>query len=264
MFKKMSFIERKLRNFSLKVFNSIENNGNANFDKNGEKVFIDFLLTSFKNGRGGEKVVFDIGANIGDYSEMIKNKAKLLNLDIELHLFEPTKSCFETISQKFKDDINVFLNNFGVSDKNGEATIFYDKEKSGLASLYQRNLDIYSLQLNQTESIKLIRLDNYIEENNINHINFIKIDIEGHELKAFEGLGKYLNCGFIDYIQFEYGGANLDSHTSLMEIYKFLQERGFKIAKVMRKGLEIRKYSPFMDNFNYANYVAISNEVIKG
>lgn len=50
MFKKMSFIERKLRGLSLKVFNRIENNGNANFDKNGEKVFINGLLTSFRNG----------------------------------------------------------------------------------------------------------------------------------------------------------------------------------------------------------------------
>jgi hypothetical protein len=105
-------------------------------------------------------------------------------------------------------------------------------------------------------------MDEYIESKNIKHINFIKIDIEGHELRAFEGFGKYINGDFIDYIQFEYGGANLDSHTSLMEIYKFLESRGFLIAKVMRNGLEIRSYKPFMENFNYANYVAISKRVV--
>ncbi|GLI54154.1 FkbM family methyltransferase [Thermodesulfovibrio yellowstonii] len=106
-------------------------------------------------------------------------------------------------------------------------------------------------------------MDEYIEENNIKHIDFIKIDIEGHELKAFYGFGSYLNSDFIDYIQFEYGGANLDSHTSLMDIYKFFEERNFSIAKIMQKGLELRKYSPFMENFMYANYVAISNRVLK-
>mgnify|MGYP001033775215 FL=1 len=154
------------------------------------------------------------------------------------------------------------LVNFGVSNKDGSATIFYDKEKSGLASLYQRNLDSYNMQMDQSETIKLIRIDNYIEEKQIKHIDFIKIDIEGHELKAFEGFGKYISGDFIDYIQFEYGGANLDSHTSLMEIYKFIEDKGFKIAKVMPDGLEMRKYSPFMDNFNYANYVAVFNKVI--
>jgi len=47
-----------------------------------------------------------------------------------------------------------------------------------------------------------------------------------------------------------------------MEIYKFLNDRDFKIAKVMSSGLEIREYQPFMDNFQYANYVAISNRMI--
>lgn len=203
--------------------------------------------------------MFDIGANVGEYSKMIKDKSS--GVDIDLHLFEPTKKCFETISEKFKNDNNINLNNFGASDEDAEASIYYDKETSGLASLYQRNLDGYNTQLNQSEEIVLKRMDEYIEEKNIEHIDFIEIDIEGHELKAFEGFGKYLNNDFVDYIQFEYGGANLDSHTSLMDIYKFLGDRGFKIAKIMKDGLEIRKYSPYMDNFIYSNYVAISNKV---
>jgi hypothetical protein len=106
-------------------------------------------------------------------------------------------------------------------------------------------------------------LDKYIEGRDIQHIDFIKIDIEGHELKAFEGFGHYLNSNFIDFIQFEYGGANLDSHTSLMEMYKYLEEKGFKIAKIMPNGLEIREYRPFMDNFQYSNYVAISKNILE-
>lgn len=206
--------------------------------------------------------MFDIGANVGEYTAMIRSKSKNYDIDVELHLFEPTQSCFNKISTLFNNDKNITLNNFGASNQNEKATIYYDKEESGLASLYQRNLESYNLELNQSEEIELKRLDEYIEVEQINHIDFIKIDIEGHELKAFEGFGKYLNSDFIDYIQFEYGGANLDSHTSLMEIYKFLSQKGFKIAKIMRNGLELRDYSPFMDNFNYANYVAVSKRLI--
>jgi FkbM family methyltransferase len=255
----MSYIKRKIRGLSLKIFNTIENNGDTSFERNGEKYFIENLLESFKN-RKGRQVLFDIGANIGEYSLMIDSKSN--DIDLELHLFEPTKNCFSKISKKFKYKDNIKLNNFGVSDKDSVATIFYDKKESGLASLYQRNLDSYNLKLDQNEKIQLKRLDTYIEEENIKYINFIKIDIEGHELKAFEGFGKYLDGQFIDYIQFEYGGANLDSHTSLMEIYKLLIERGFKIAKILPKGLEVREYYPFMDNFQYANYVAISKRVL--
>lgn len=206
--------------------------------------------------------MFDIGANVGEYSSMLLDNSKKNGVELNLHLFEPTKGCFETISKKFESKNNVTLNNFGVSDSNDTAKIFYDKEQSGLASLYQRNLDSYNLELNQSEEIVLKRMDEYIEEKNIEHIDFIKIDIEGHELKAFNGFGSYLNSDFIDYVQFEYGGANLDSHSSLMEIYKFFEERGFSVTKMMPDGLEVRKYSPFMDNFNYSNYVAVSNKVI--
>ncbi len=73
-----------------------------------------------------------------------------------------------------------------------------------------------------------MRADEYIEKNKIKHISFIKIDVEGHELKVLEGLGNYLNADFIDYIQFEYGGANLDSHSSLLEIYEVLEKSNFR------------------------------------
>lgn len=207
--------------------------------------------------------MFDIGANIGEYSSMLSDNSQTYGVELELHLFEPTKSCFETISKKFNSKKSVILNNFGISDSSTTAQIFYDKEQSGLASLYQRNLDSYNLKLNQSEEIVLKRMNEYIEEKSIQHIDFIKIDIEGHELKAFNGFGSYLNSDFVDYIQFEYGGANLDSHSSLMEIYKFFENRDFSLAKMMPNGLEMRKYSPFMDNFMYSNYVAISNKILK-
>lgn len=262
MFITTSYIKRKIRGLSLRIFNTIENNGNTKFEKNGEKIFIDNLFDFFSKEGGEKKTIFDIGANIGEYSKMIEEKAIKLNVNINLHLFEPTQSCFSILLNKFNAE-NITINNFGISNENGVATIFYDKKQSGLASLYRRNLDSYDLKLDQKEEIKLRRLSDYIEEENILHIHFIKIDIEGHELKAFEGVESYLNGSFIDFIQFEYGGANLDSHSCLMDIYKFLNNRGFTVAKVMPKGLEIKQYAPYMDNFQYSNYVAISDKVIK-
>ena len=38
--------------------------------------------------------------------------------------------------------------------------------------------------------------------------------------------------------------------------------RSFKIAKIMKNGLELREYQPYMDNFNYSNYVAVSKRLI--
>jgi hypothetical protein len=119
------------------------------------------------------------------------------------------------------------------------------------------------MELDKQEKISLDTAANYIEKKGLKHIDFVKIDVEGHELSAFKGFAEFLNSDFIDFLQFEYGGANLDSKTSLMEIYQLLEERGFRIAKMMPKGLEIRTYKPFMENYQYANYVAISTEMLK-
>jgi len=189
-------------------------------------------------------------------------KYKEYKIDFTIHIFEPTKSCFSILDKKFGTNKSIIVNNFGLSNVNIKTSIYYDKENSGLASLYKRNLKSYNIQLNQSEMIVLKRLEDYINERKIPRIDFLKIDIEGHELFAFKGFGKYLSSKFITIIQFEYGGANLDSHTCLMEIYELLEKRGFEIFKIMPKYIEKRKYYPYMDNFFYSNYVAISKEFI--
>ncbi len=115
--------------------------------------------------------------------------------------------------------------------------------------------------MDHSESIRLIRLDQYIEEHRIDRIDFMKIDIEGHELKAFEGMGKFLRPDFIHAIQFEYGGADLDSRTNLRDFYRLFEPKGFVICKIMKHGIEQRPYRTYMDNFQYANYLALNPEL---
>jgi tRNA1(Val) A37 N6-methylase TrmN6 len=152
MFIKMSTTKKILRGLAWRVFNNIENNGNCSFNSNGEKVFIENLFKTFKTSGG--KIIFDIGANVGEYSSMLLDAARMHKVEIEIHLFEPTKSCFEALSKKFEARKNIVLNNFGISNSNTTAKIFYDREQSGLASLYQRNLDSYNIQLGDSEEIK--------------------------------------------------------------------------------------------------------------
>lgn len=260
MYVKETFLKRKFKSLIWMIFCSLENNGVASFEKNGESKFIDELFKYFMKKTNGI-VLFDIGANVGEYSRMLHDKAIKTGLKFNIHLFEPTKDCFAEINNKLSFN-NITKNNFGISNKNCQTEIYYDIEKSGLASLYKRNFGEGGVTFSKSEMVTLKRMDEYIHSNQINHINFVKIDIEGHEIDAFNGFGEYLNGDFVDFIQFEYGGANLDSHTSLKELYGWLTSKGFVIAKIMQKGLEIRPYRPYMENFNYANYIAISNHVI--
>lgn len=260
MFVKMPWIRKKIRGFCYKLFSYLENNGDCNFAKNGEAYFLDSLFHQFSAQASIERVMFDIGANIGEYSELLLQKAKKKSVTTNIHAFEPTNSCYEIISRKIGTKIKI--NKFGVSEVAGSSQIYYDKEMSGLGSLYQRDLSDSGMVLDCSEKIELRRLDTYIDEQNISHIHFVKIDIEGHELSGLKSFGDYLSGDFIDYIQFEYGGTYMDSHTTLRDIYRLLSQKGFKIGKILRTGVEIREYLPFMENMNYANFVAISEKII--
>jgi len=237
-----------------------DNSENSNFNDNGESRFISELIDDLKNEK--QITLFDIGANKGDYTQILFDKVRNFSQDFTIHLFEPTHSCFSSISNRFNDE-RIVLNNHACSDTTGEGEIFYDSQSSPLASMYQRNLKHYGIQLNLKEKILKKRLDYYIEEHIIKHIHFIKIDVEGHEMAVINGLGNYLNSDFIDYLQFEYGGTNLDSTTPLMRFFELFEAKGFKLTKVMPDGLQIREYEPFLETFRYSNYVAISERLMK-
>lgn len=255
--KKQNHFREKIILKLLGLVYRLDNSANGFFDKNGEENFVN-QFTDFAKIKN--PVIFDVGANIGDYSELLVKK--LNRAECSLHLFEPQKSCFADLQQKFNENSSVTLNNFGLSNKEEIATIYKNEDKSGLTSLHKRNLDFYEMNMSLEEKIELKRADVYIQSKNIKHIDLLKIDVEGHELATLSGFGEYLNADFIDFIQFEYGGANMDSHTNLLDFYNLLLPLGFKITKVMPSCLELRDYNPRLDNFVYANYVAISGKLL--
>ena len=76
MYIKSSFLKTKIRNLCIKVFSKIENNNNCNFYINGEKLLIENLLNNFKKINDKKIIIFDIGANVGTYSNIILEEAK--------------------------------------------------------------------------------------------------------------------------------------------------------------------------------------------
>jgi FkbM family methyltransferase len=202
-----------------------------------------------------------VGGNRGDYTNLLLKNLK--NKKITIHIFEPQESCIKILKEKFLNYKNVFINNFGLSNTEESTILYKDSEQSGLASVYKRNLGHYDIQINMSEKIKIKKGIDYIKKEGINKINLLKIDIEGNELKALEGFEDFINPANVEIIQFEYGGANLDSHSSLLELFAFFESRGYCICKIMKRGLEIKKYHPRLENFMYSNYVAINPLIIK-
>jgi FkbM family methyltransferase len=257
--KPISFFQRSLKGVLSRILEFIENNNNADFYSNGESDFVESVFQSYKNQAIN---IFDVGGNNGSYvSIIIKNAAKY-SVNYKIHVFEPVKASYAILKEKYGSNPNVILNNFGLSDNNGEQVIYLNKEGSSLASLYPRDLQQYNISMDMKEVVVLKKLADYVDETKIDKIHFLKIDIEGHELSAFNGFGKYLSPEFIPLIQFEYGGANIDSKVFLKDLYKVLEAKGYCLCKIKKGFLEKRKYNAKMENFQYANYVALNNSLI--
>ena len=90
------------------------------------------------------------------------------------------------------------------------------------------------------------------------YVRAMKLDVEGHEVAALRGLGERLRPETVDVIQFEYGGAALDAGTTLRDLYRLLEGRGYALAKLFPRALELRDYRPWAEHFSYANYVALA------
>lgn len=236
--------------------NRIENTNNLDSNTNGEFNFVKFLNTQYKDSFS----FFDIGGNIGKYTEIVDKNIHTSNKNF--YIFEPQEKCIGILKGKFKNKKYIKIEPYALGEENSSAILYKDKEKSGLASLSNRDLDYSGSEMPIKEEIKVIKGSDFIKENNIKHINLLKIDVEGHELDVLEGLESFLSYKNIDYVQFEYGGTNLDSKHTLLEIYKILEKRGFIIHKMMKKNLVKRKYHPKIENFMYKNYVAISSNII--
>lgn len=224
----------------------------AGVQSSGEDVLIKII-----SGVETEKTIFDVGANVGDFTEMIDS-----NVDnTTIHLFEPQESLATDLSDKYSSDENKYVNEFALSDEVSETNIHYNKEGSGLASMSKRRLDHMDIEFNKEELVQTETLDKYCRENEIEEIDLLKIDVEGHELNVLRGADEMLSSKSIEFISFEFGGANIDSRTYFQDYFYFFNKYGYTIHRILPRGTlyELDSYSELDEKFRTTNFVAIKD-----
>ncbi|MCO5230486.1 MAG: FkbM family methyltransferase [Chitinophagales bacterium] len=222
------------------------------FHQSGELFVAEHIKRKLKNE--DSITIFDVGANVGNYA---KSLSKVFDNNAKIYSFEPSKSTFEIFKSNTQDIKNIIGNNFGFSDNVYQHTLFKDFEGSGLASVYQRNLDHWGITMDKSEEIQLSTIDKFCKDNQIDHIHFLKLDIEGHELNALKGAKEMLSNKKIDFIQFEFGGCNIDSRTYFQDFYYLLKD-DYKIYRILKDGIyELPTYKETYEIFMTINYLAI-------
>jgi FkbM family methyltransferase len=207
-------------------------------------------------------IVFDVGANTGVYTRTVLDA---FGSSATVFAFEPATKAFEMLAFGLKHEPNVKPYNLGFGDEEGEVTLFSAGEGSKLGSLYDTSdrLARVGLVMKQRERVTLTTIDAFCERERIGRINFLKLDVEGHELKILEGSRAMLDRGAIDVVQFEFGAANIDSRTFFKDFYEFLITR-FAMYRILQDGLfPLTEYKETYEVYKRAtNYLAVRRELV--
>ena len=140
--------------------------------------------------------IAEIGAN--SYGNKEEPFHKLLDFfpDSQILAFEVDKNECDKLNKSSKKGIKFFPNALGKKKENRK---FYETNHPMCSSLYEPNEKLLRLYnnfsvayLKNITEIKTISLDDFIKEQNIGLIDFIKIDIQGAELDVFHGATKSL------------------------------------------------------------------------
>lgn len=224
----------------------------ADFNESGEKKVLGYVYKKMPEAK--EIIVFDAGANIGAYSMEVSKIFK--HRKIKVFSFEPSQETFKNLTQNLEGILNVIPVNYGLSDKEATINLFSDSSSSGLASVYNRRLDHFNKKLDKTEKIELTTIDAFCINNKIENIDFLKIDVEGHELNVLHGASRMINNGKIRFIQFEFGGCNIDSRTFFQDFYYLLNDK-YRISRIVQNGfIPITGYKETQEIFLTINYFA--------
>ena len=126
-----------------------------------------------------------------------------------------------------------------------------------MASLYNRNLEYRNISFNLSEEITITTIDDFCVSQNILKIDFLKLDVEGHELNILLGAKNMLDSDKIKFIQFEFGGCNIDSRTYFKDFFTLLNGK-YRIYRILQDGLlEIGYYRETLEIFTTTNFFAI-------
>lgn len=180
-------------------------------------------------------IIFDVGANNGSSCLHFTNDPNNI-----IYAFEPTPYLLETFlypkqSKRYK------VIPYAVSNFDGEAQFNIAGQSDwGCSSLNTFSEDLEHTWPGRTDfkvtdqiKVKVIRLDTFIKENNIEKINFLHCDTQGSDLKVLESLGEYINILQSGEIEaFNQNPLYKESDNSVEKATAFLEKHGFKIKSI--------------------------------
>jgi FkbM family methyltransferase len=201
------------------------------------EVYEPFETGIFKREIRPGNTVLDIGANIGYYTLIA---ARLVGPRGKVYAFEPDPTNFRILQKNVETNgyTNVVLVNKAVSNKNGKIRLYLNPANRGDHRVYDSKDGRPSLE------IEVIALDRFFKPLD-KKIHFIKMDIQGAEASAFEGMKGLIRGNKGLKLVTEFSPASLKLAGSRPESYlKSLKSMGFSLLEISEKKKSIQPVKP--------------------
>ena len=120
-----------------------------------------------------EDIVIDAGAWIGDFSAYASVKGA------KVYAFEPSKTTIDYLKITQQLNGNIHIVEKGLGNKHEVSYIETNELNSGTNRITNSSIN--------SEKIEITTIDDFVAEQKLNHVDFIKADIEGFERYMLEG-----------------------------------------------------------------------------
>ncbi len=204
--------------------------------------------------------VLDVGANIGKYTKLL---SLLVGGTGRVFAFEPAPSSFQRIQTQVAVEklANVVPINQAVCDCQGPITLHqFPEEYSSWNSLGRPRMEdprdpSRLVPIVSEIQVEASTLDGFCRERGLDGIDYLKLDVEGAELRALKGARQLLERKAIRYLQFEISQKMLEGlNTQAGLVFDFLAEHGYDCHAITEDG-EIGARAVDSSAF-YENYIA--------
>jgi FkbM family methyltransferase len=143
--------------------------------------------------------IIEVGANVGYYSLL---ESRLIGKAGTVYAIEPVPENFERLNENIiiNNRDNIISYNFAISDHPGSADFFLTNE-SNWGSMVDPASDFISTSMteklqerhNEKITVQTKTVDEFVKNQGITEVNLIRMDIEGYEIQALNGMKELLD-----------------------------------------------------------------------
>lgn len=206
---------------------------------------------------GAPLVVFDVGANRGDWTLSILALCARAPVALQVHAFEPSAYTRELLEgalagHPLRDRVSV--EPMALSDQEGEAQLFVPEPGAGTTTL-SPDADTGAYQ--SVETTRLSTVDAFCQRAGIAQIPLLKCDAEGHDALVIDGAMEMFRAQRIGILQFEYNQRWINSRRYLKDVFEQLGPLGYAVGKLTPAGVEFYPgWDWELESYREGNYIA--------